>query len=162
MKGIYFAALSMIILCTAISAQKSVDNLFEKYSGKDGFSSITLKGPLLKLAGKLDDDDVSASINEIRILSQNDKSIDGENFYKYCKRNLDFNGYDEYMNIKEADNDMIIYLKNDGATIKEFLLIAGGNENTIIQVKGKMTLHDVRKLAANVRHGHCGINSEDI
>ena len=64
----------LTITFTFVYGQKSIDALFEKYAGKDGFTTVTINGNLLKLAKCFDNDDdhddnsIPANITEIRIL----------------------------------------------------------------------------------------------
>ena len=83
-KLLLFAALMITI--TVASGQKSIDRLFEKYAGRDGFTTVSINGDLLKLAASLDKDidenDFPASITDIRILAQEDNNMKVENFYE--------------------------------------------------------------------------------
>jgi hypothetical protein len=42
-------------------------------------------------------------------------------------------------------------VRTDGNKFKEFLLIAGGEDNAVIQVKGDLTLNDAKKLSEDAR-----------
>jgi hypothetical protein len=46
-------------------------------------------------------------------------------------------------------------VRTDGDKFKEFLLIAGGKDNAIIQIKGNMTYNEAKKLSseAGKKHG---------
>ena len=52
-----FVIFALIITGTFLYGQKSIDNLFEKYAGKDGFTTVTVNGGLLKLAHIFGDND---------------------------------------------------------------------------------------------------------
>ena len=54
-KLLLFTILS--ITFTFVYGQKSIDALFEKYAGKDGFTTVTINGNLLKLAKCFGNDD---------------------------------------------------------------------------------------------------------
>jgi hypothetical protein len=149
-KLLLFAVLS--ITFTFVYGQKSIDALFEKYSGKEGFTTVTINGNLLKLAkcfGSDDDHDnsISASINEIRILSQEDKTLQVGNFYDMVIKDIDLKAYEEFMRVKESDQDLRMLVRTDGNRLKEFLLIAGGDDNAVIQIKGDLTIDEAKKLA---------------
>jgi len=45
------------ITVTFSYGQKSIDNLFDRYAGKDGFTTVTINGNLLKWARHLADND---------------------------------------------------------------------------------------------------------
>jgi hypothetical protein len=155
-KSILFAAL--VIVFNIASAQKSIDSLFEKYAGKDGFTTVTINGSLCKLAACLGDDDdenqIPANITQIRILTQDDENTNVENFYDLVIRDIDLKNYEEFMRVKESDQDLRILVKTEGKKFREFLLIAGGEDNALIQIKGNMTLDEAKKLSNRAKHDH--------
>jgi hypothetical protein len=141
------------ITFTFVYGQKSIDALFEKYAGKDGFSTVTFNGSLLKLAKLFDnegdnqDNSFPAGLTEIRILSQEDKTMKVENFYDMVMRDIDLKSYEEFMRVKGTDQDLRMLVRIDGKTFKEFLLISGGEDNAIIQIKGDLTFEDAKKIS---------------
>ena len=72
-----FVFIVLTVTATLVYGQKSIDDLFEKYAGRDGFTTVTLNGNLLKLAhclgGNDDENSLPACITEIRVLAQEDK-----------------------------------------------------------------------------------------
>lgn len=147
----------LTITFTFVYGQKSIDALFDKYAGKDGFTTVTINGSLLKLAKCFDsgddhdDNSIPGNITEIRILTQEDKSIPVGNFYDMVIKDVDINAYEEFMRVKESDQDLRMLVRTDGNKFKEFLLIAGGEDNTIIQIKGSLTFNDAKKLSHDAR-----------
>lgn len=146
----------LLVTFTFIYGQKSIDALFDKYSGKDGFTTVKINGGLLRLAKWFDsdsdhDDSLPAGITEIRILSQDDKTMKVGNFYDMVIRDIDLTVYEEFMRIKESDQDLRMLVRTDGNKFKEFLMIAGGDDNAVIQIKGDLTLGDAKKLSDDAR-----------
>ena len=154
-KLLLFAVLS--ITFTFVYGQKSIDALFDKYAGKDGFTTVTINGSLLKLArcfdssADHDDNSLPAGLSEIRILSQEDKTLKAGNFYDMVIKDIDLNSYEEFMRVKDSDQDMRMLVRTEGKTFKEFLLIAGGEDNAVIQIKGNLTFDDAKKLAEDAK-----------
>ena len=154
--------LLLLFVCTVIvsfvSGQKSIDALFDRYSGKDGFVTVTCNGNLLKLLTCLDEDmangPLPADISEIRILAQEDKDISVDNFYELVKKDIKFNDYEEFMRVKEADQDLRMLVRTEGNKFREFLLIAGGEDNVVIQIKGNMSFREARKFSENVKRNN--------
>lgn len=154
-KLLLFFVLSITI--TIVYGQKSIDALFEKYAGSDGFVIVTINGNLLKLAACLDDDAESsmpADITEIRILAQEDDNIKVENFYDMVIKDIDLNLYEEFMRVKESDQDLRMLVRSEGKNFKEFLLIAGGEDNTLIQIKGNMSFDEAKKFSDDAKKNH--------
>jgi hypothetical protein len=150
--------LSCILTATfaIMYGQKSIDLLFDKYAGKDGFTTVTINGGLLKLAKWFDcnsdqDKDLPAGITQIRILSQDDKTMKVGNFYDMVIKDIDLAAYEEFMRVKESDQDLRMLVRTDGNKFKEFLMIAGGEDNAVIQIKGDLTLNDAKKMSEDAR-----------
>jgi len=159
--------IAIAFLSTTLFAQKSIDALFEKYGGKDGFVTVTINGNLLKLAAALDEDedsDIPKNITSIRILAEEDESEGKvENFYDLVIKDIDISKYEEFMRIKESNQDVRMLVKTEGDMFSEFLLIVGGEDNVLIQIKGNMTLKEAKKFAddAQKEHGTNILNNKD-
>jgi hypothetical protein len=151
--------LALLLAATFTYGQKSIDALFEKYAGKNGFTTVTINGNLLKMAMDDDDDDsMPADITEIRILAQDDDDNNEiENFYDMVIKDIDLNLYEEFMRVKESDQDLRMLVRSEGNRFKEFLLIAGGKDNAIIQVKGNMTYNEAKRFSSEAGKKH-GLN----
>jgi hypothetical protein len=159
MKRLLFLTVLMIT-ASVLSGQKSIDALFEKYAGKDGFVTFTISGNLLKLVCDNDeenDNPIPAKITEIRILAQEDDNMKVENFYDRVIKDLNLNDYEEFMRVKESDQDLRMLVRSEGNRFREFLLIAGGEDNALIQIKGSMTFKEAEKFSENTKKNH-GVN----
>ena len=149
--------IALLFIGTTLTAQKSIDALFNKYGGKDGFITVTINGNLLKLAAALDDENKSDSsmpknLTQIRILAQDDESIKVENFYELVIKDIDLNLYEEFMKVKSSDSDVRMLVRTENNRFKEFLLIVGGKDNNaLIQIQGDMTLEEARKFADDAK-----------
>lgn len=158
-----FFALMMTL--TMVYGQKSIDNIFEKYAGKEGFVSVTISGDLLKFASGFDNDldekSIPANVTEIRILAQdNDNDNDNlkpENFYDLVIKGIKVGDYEEFMSVKKSNQDLKMYVRAEGNKFREFLLIAGGEDNAIIQIKGEMTFKEAKKFSEEAKKNH-GLN----
>jgi hypothetical protein len=159
MKRLFFV---LVFIGAAIYAngQRSVDDLFNKYADHDGFVTLTISGSLLKFARSLDDDENSGThswpenISEIRILAQEKDDLKADNFYDLVYSNINRNQYEEFMRVKKSDQDLVMLVKTDGNILKELLMIAGGEDNVLIQIKGRMTMGEARKLSAEFKNDH--------
>jgi Domain of unknown function (DUF4252) len=150
--------IALTITATLVYGQKSIDDLFERYAGKDGFTSVTINGNLLKWARHLgdnaEDNSLPINISEIRVLAQEDKNMPVENFYNLVIKDIDLKNYDEFMRVKSSDQDLRMLVRSEGNRFKEFLLIAGGKDNALIQVKGNMTYAEAKKFSREAEKNH--------
>lgn len=157
--------LFIVILLTinTLSAQKSIDALFEKYSGRDGFVCVTISGNILKMftnedsRDKNEDDFLPANLTEIRILAPENKDVVVENFYDLVIKGIRIGDYEEFMSVEKSNQDLKMYVRAEGNKFREFLLIAGGEDNAVIQIKGEMTFREARKFSENVKKDN-GLN----
>jgi hypothetical protein len=58
------------------------------------------------------------------------------------------------MRVKEADQDLRMLVRTEGNKFREFLLIAGGEDNVVIQIKGNMSFREARKFSENVKRNN--------
>jgi len=153
--------IALTITANSVFSQKSIDRLFDKYAGKDGFVTVTLNGNLLKLLSCHDDDQndtsLPADITEIRILAQEDDNMNVENFYSQTIDGINLDNYEEFMRVKESGQEMRMLVRTEGRNFKEFLLIAGGEDNVLIQIKGNMTFGEAKKFSEDAKKNH-GLN----
>lgn len=157
-----------VLLTFSAGAQSTIDKLFSKYQGRDGFTTITVNGNMLKFLANLDDeedDDIlqfADKFTSIRILAQDADGIEVESFYDSVIDEVNRGGYEEMVVINSSGEDMKILVKTDGKVFKEFLMIAGGSGNAIIQIKGNMTYKEIKKMSESVNADGHGISGLDI
>lgn len=154
--------LTLIILLSPLYGQRSIDALFKKFSGKEGFVSFTLSGDLIKLASCFNtehDESKSfpANVTEIRILAQEDKDTRSTDFYDAVIDKIDLDEYEEFMRVSHTDQEVRMLVRPEGNSFREFLLIAGGEENALIQIKGRMTFAEARKISKDLKKSN-GLN----
>lgn len=138
--------------------QRSIDRIFERFANNDGFVSFTISGNLLNLLksdeNEWDDNHWPDKITEIRILVQEDKDRDIENFFDLAGRDLDSRDYEEFMTVKKTHQNLKMLVRMDGDIIKEFLLIGGGEDNFIIQAKGRITVKEAEDFSYEAKKEH--------
>jgi hypothetical protein len=163
MKG-FITGFVLIMVTLTANGQRSVDALFEKYEGTDDFVCITIDADLIKIAKALNcfddmDDCLPSNISRIRILTQDKDDSHNTNFFKLVEKDLDRKNYEELVRIKESDQDLVLLARAEGRSYKELLLVGGGQDNLIIQLKGKMTYKEARKFAERMhRDRHVNID----
>ena len=146
--------LSVIIaICvTALYGQKdALDDFFNSYSDRDGYTSVTISGNLFGLLKKFDDDtdlaDLDRKITSVRIVSREGGSaFDGPDFYSDLKGIIRRGGYEELMKVKNPDENLLFLVRTDRDVIKELLMVASGDSETVIQIRGNFTRDDVERF----------------
>lgn len=133
----------LIFPCTIKAQNSTVDKLFTKYSGKEGFTSVYISKYMFSLFSEVDDsnkemNDVVSNLNSIRILALDQENpIKGLNFYKEIMKELPQSEYKELMVVKEKGQDLKFLVKESNGRIMELLLIIGGEkDNALICIQG--------------------------
>jgi hypothetical protein len=157
MKSFFLTFLALGLTMIVYSQKGPVDELFEKYSEKDGFTVVSISGKMFNMfsdkeqADKVEDRFVN-KLKSIRILSVEDSTLNESiNFYKELERKLDFSAYEELMVVKEGRDITKFLIIQKGDIITELLVITGGpGGNSLISIKGEMNLKSLSELSKDV------------
>ena len=148
---LFSTALCMVTLLNAQT--NAIDEFFDKYSEKDGYTTVTISSKLLSLfAGKRatgEGSDIINRLTSIRILSVEDSILNQSvNFYKELTKKLDISAYEELMVVKEGPDVTKFLIKQKGDIISELLMITGGpGNNTLISIKGDLDMKSLSELS---------------
>lgn len=153
------AMLLLLVVTIVTMAQKHpVDKLFEKYAGKEGFTTVLISSKMFSLFSNLETDDeefddLMNSLKSIRILAtDNDVELDKNiNFYDEIMKELKVSEYEELMVIQEKDQNVKFLIREVDGKIVELLLVSGGRDgNALISIKGDIDLKNISKLSKSM------------
>jgi len=147
-----------ICLTLIMQAQtNAVDEMFNKYSEKQGFTVVSISGKMFSMFANLDEekkdaDNVISKLKSIRILSVEDSLLNKNlNFYSELSKKLDLSVYEELMLVKEGPDITRFLIKQKGNVISELLVITGGpGGNSLISIKGDLNLKNISDLSKSV------------
>jgi hypothetical protein len=149
---LFTAALCMVTLLEAQTT--AIDDLFDKYSEKEGYTSVFISSKLLGLfaskdANREDGSNIIKRLKSIRILTVDDSLLNQNvNFYKELSKKLDLSAYEELMVVKEGPDVTKFLVRQKGDIISELLMITGGpGNNTLISIKGDLDLKSLSELS---------------
>jgi len=157
MKRIILGGVFMICTLTVFSQKSAVDKVFEKYSGKEGYTTVYISSFMFNLLNNLKVDDpeynefkkATAGINSIKILTQ-----DGDGSASFGKELLSMlprSEYKEMMVVKDQEEEVQFLAKENGGKITEFLLIvSGGGDDALIAIQGDIDLESISSIASGL------------
>ena len=157
MKRIILSGVAIIFALTVFGQKSAVDKVFDKYSGKDGYTTVYISSFMFKMLSQLDVDDpeynefkkATSGINSIKILTQ-----DGSNSEAFGKELLEMLPRDEYqemMVVKDQEEEVLFLAREEGGKITEFLLIvSGGGEDALIAIQGDIDLESIASIASGL------------
>lgn len=149
---------TLICLVPDIQAQTNpIDEMFNKYSEKEGFTVVTISGKMFSMFADMDEenksaDNVVSKLKSIRILSVEDTLLNVNlNFYSELSKKLNMSVYEELMLVKEGKDITRFLIKQTGSTISELLIVTGGpGGNSLISIKGDLNLKSISELSKSV------------
>lgn len=134
-----------------------VDEMFNKYSEKQGFTVVTISSKMFSMfankdAENKDADNVISKLKSIKILSVEDSLLNKNlNFYTELSKKLDLSDYEELMVIKAGPDITKFLIKQKGSIISELLMVKGGpGGNSLISIKGDLNLKNISDISKSV------------
>jgi hypothetical protein len=147
-----------VMLPVMALAQSPADALFDKYSQKEGFTSVYITQAMFSLFADMDTEedeegflDLVKNLTCIKIISVEDttgvmsKTV---NFYNEIAKSSTKQKYEELMVVKKDKQDIKFLIRKEGKIINELLmLVAGAKENAMISIQGNIDLKTISKLS---------------
>ncbi|HEY4789358.1 MAG TPA: DUF4252 domain-containing protein [Bacteroidales bacterium] len=153
MKTIFLYAFLLILSIPCKSQNKAIDDIFNKFDGKDGVTTVNISKDLMKLATQMDSSDVKAKdlfgqIGGVKILTFEKAKPEDKVAFDSMVKSLNVSDYKELMMVKEKDNNVRMLLKENQGKITEFLLlVTGGNDPVLISIVGSIDPKELGKLS---------------
>lgn len=143
---------------TGYAQNTAIDKLFDKYSGKDGFTTVFISQYMFDMFKDVETndkefDDLVKNLKSIRILTVDKSSPNAPkniNFFTEIAKNISLKEYKELMVIKQKDQDVKFLVKEDKGKIAELLLISGGKDNVFICIQGLIDMKSIAKLSKSM------------
>jgi hypothetical protein len=136
--------------------QSPVDKLFDKYSGREGYTSVFISKHLFSLFAQIDMEDkefeeLLGKLTGIKILSAEGTAQSGVNFYNEILKELPLREYTELMVVKEKGQDFKFLIREKNGKILELLMISGGiNNNALISIQGDINMKNISNLSKSM------------
>ncbi len=142
---------------SAFGQKSAVDKVFDKYSGKEGYTTVYISSYMFNLLSSLDSDDpeynefkkATSGISSIKILTQDGGN--SESFGKELIAMLPRSEYKEMMVVKDQEEEVLFLAREEGGKIIEFLLIvSGGGDDALIAIQGDIDMKSISKIASGL------------
>jgi hypothetical protein len=157
MKKIFLSIISLCLILMVHAQSSAVEDMFNKYSEKQGFTVVSISSKMFSLfankdADNKDADEVINRLKSIKILSVEDSLLNKNlNFYSELIKKLDLSVYEELMVVKEGQDITKFLIKQKGNTISELLVIKGGpGGNSLISIKGELNLKSISDMSKSI------------
>jgi hypothetical protein len=158
MRSIPFLFIILFTL-SACSSNREISQAFHKYGHQEGVVKVNVPGWVIHLASRIADLETEErallrQIDKVKVLTVEDQSINQQvNFYdEYYHKLKAKKGYEDLVMVRESEEQVGILGKFEGNTARELIILVGGDENTIVYLKGKIDPDTLKKL----------VNQEDL
>lgn len=155
-----FVATILMALSASSQAQSIMDNLFEKYSGTEGYTSVYISKYMFDMFRKDDAarnqdadelEQVISRLDGIKILVTDDDPATPVpvSLYKEIMKLIPSSPYKEVMVVKEKDQDIKFFVKeNKDKRVAELLMVIGGpDQSVLLSIIGDIDMKNISKLA---------------
>ena len=157
MKKIFLSAAILFLVIFAQAQSNPIDDMFDKYSEKEGFTVVTISGKMFSMFANNDKENnaegnVINKLKSIRILTVEDSLLNSTiNFYTELSKKIDLSVYEELMVVKEGPNMTKFLIKQKGNTISELLVLTGGpGGNSLISIQGDLDMKSLQNISKEV------------
>ena len=157
MKRILIGGMLTLLTLFAMGQKSAVDKVFDKYSGKEGYTTVYISSYMFNLLSSIDSDDpeynefkkATSGISSIKILTQSgDQS---KAFGAELLEMLPRSEYNEMMRVKDQEEEVLFLAREVDGKITEFLLIvSGGGEDVLIAITGDIDLESISSIASGL------------
>jgi hypothetical protein len=157
---------TLMVIClplTLMGQSGPVDQLFDKYAEKEGFTVVTISSKMFGMFASMNETDkgkekdketgdIVNRLKSIKILTVEDSLLNKNiNFYTELSKKLDFSEYEELMLVKEGPDITKFLIRQKGDVITELLVITGGpGGNSLISIKGDLNLKSISEISKDV------------
>jgi hypothetical protein len=171
MKKISIICALLISMIYGAYAQNVMDNLFDKYNGKEGFTSVNISSEMFNMMGSIqinngekdkdlekikDMKDFASKLTGLKVLTTNKKDDEGnaaraDAFYKEVMGFMPKNIYRELMEVNDEGQKVNFYVKRTGSKVSELVVVVKEKKETsLISLTGDIDLNKVAEFSKDM------------
>jgi hypothetical protein len=155
----FLVPMMFLFFAFSATAQDSpTKSLFDKYSGKDGYTTVTISKELFSMFSQIDDTaadaqeikDMMSQLEGIQILMYESETEGDAELAKFKGEigKINASGYSELMVVKEKGEEVKFLALKKGDKIGELLLIIDSSDEAgFVSIKGLIDMNTVAKLS---------------
>lgn len=152
--------LILAIIATSLPAfsQEGIQNFYKKYMTNEKMTNINLSGWVLQMAGEYADEgkekEMLQKITKLRVMIMEDANLVTKGDYANLIKDIRKDDFEPLMNIKDGGDKIDLYLRDDGETITNVLvLVNGDDEFVLLSLEGNLKFSDLNDINFDVKSG---------
>lgn len=154
-------ALLLLTVCIGFSTSAQNDvvtKLFNNYYDDENFTKISVSSKMFELftniePGDENEEEIIEAISKLKGLKviAADSIGNSKKLYSDAVNKISKGGYDELMEVKDAQEDMKFMIKEKDGIIDELVMVVGGNKSFfVMSLYGEIDLKKVSKLSKSM------------
>ncbi|MCG8310504.1 MAG: DUF4252 domain-containing protein [Cytophagales bacterium] len=151
----------LLTVCIGFSANAQNDvvtKLFDDYYDDENFTKISVSSKMFELfthiePGDEDENEILDAVSKLKGLKviAADSVGNSKKLYSNAVKKVSGNGYEELMEVKDAEEDMKFMIKEKDGIIDELVMVVGGNKSFfILSLYGEIDLKKIAKLSKSM------------
>lgn len=153
MKKIIMGIILSLMTNLAMAQDDAINRFFEKYTENEEFTQVYITKKMFSLIAGLTDSEEDKELKDalnklegISILASD--STDGIKLYQEAIATIPIKEYEELMIVKKGKGGVKFLIKEEGKTIKELLMLVGGDDEFVIMsFVGEIDLNQIAKIS---------------
>ena len=144
---------TMIVICACqMSFAQNMDAVYNEFKDVKGVESVSVSPLLMKFARLfMDNDDKNNPLikgtHSVKVLDLEDCTKDIKKQFTQKVSQLEHNGYETWMQVKEDGENVKIIAKMEDQMIRELLVLTTGNDDcALVLIKGKIKQEDIQAI----------------
>lgn len=155
MKNMLIGLLLLAVHGLTYGQTKSIQNFYDKYANHDEVTNISLSGFVLKLATSYTSDEETErminKITQVRVLIMEDGNLVQKADLKSLTNSMRKDNFEELMKIREKDNLVDFYIKEDQDKITNVLMLISSNDGFLLfSLEGLLNFSDLNNINIDV------------
>jgi hypothetical protein len=153
MKKLLISAIALLFTVSLLAQPAGYRRVYQTYRGEKGVQSFYVPGFLLKFAGLcagLDQQEkqLLRCLRSVTVLTiEETERYPGVNFAREMDHSRMYGDYNLLLEVHEDDEDVIIAAREKRGKITDLIVVVGGEENTLVHVRGRMNSDLLEELA---------------
>jgi hypothetical protein len=151
----------LIAVCigyTASAQNDVVTKLFNQYYDNEDFTKISVSSKMFELFTNIEPGDESeeeileaiSKLKGLKVIAA-DSIGNSKKLYTDAVKKISTNGYDELMEVKDAQEDMKFMISEKDGIINELVMVVGGNKSFfVLSLYGEINLKNITKLSKSM------------
>jgi hypothetical protein len=153
----------MFIVPLSTNAQTAIDQLYDKYAGQKGFTSININPEMFKMLSGMDMSDSSEKARESQnameklsglkmLVFEPEEGESNEEFLQEIRTLTRIKGYEELMSVNEDDEVVKFLAKKDkdGNVSEMLMIVLEANEAVVMSMSGLLDMKTISEISKSL------------